>query len=278
MASSALPSGFHHPQVRAARLLHQKKHRQTQRCFLIEGITLVREALDAGAGLHRAYWVAPANPAVDALRRRLTAAGVATHSVDERVMASLASTASTQGIIAVAAFVHHPPDALSAIFPPGRPGVVLILDGISDPGNAGTLVRSAHAFGAQAVCFGRRSVDPYNDKTVRATMGTLFRIPIIAYDDWPPMKRELDAAQLTIVAAQAGAADVRDVTVPERLALLIGHERRGHRALPPGDMASLVGIPQTEDAESLNAAVAGSIILYEIARRQRIERRAPNAE
>jgi TrmH family RNA methyltransferase len=144
--------------------------------------------------------------------------------------------------------------------------VVAVLHHIADPGNAGTLIRSAEALGAAAVCCGSGSVDPYNDKVIRASMGSIFHLPLFLYDGWERLAAAVRAAQLSLVAAEAGAPDVRLVTIPIRAALVVGHERLGLADIPAHDIQLRIGIPQHRRAQSLNAAVAGSIALYEIAR------------
>ena len=146
--------------------------------------------------------------------------------------------------------------------------MLLVLDDLDDPGNAGTLVRSAEAFGARGVCFGPASVEPYNDKLVRATMGSIFRVPIVRYREWSELEHALATARIQAVGAAAGAADIRSVALGERVALVLGNERRGVEALPPNALEHIVGIPQRPAADSLNVAVAGSILLYELSRRQ----------
>ncbi len=259
-------AGFHHPLVRAARALHQKKHRQERRRFLIEGDTLVNAALDAGLRLECGFFASEAGDKIDATAQRMLGAGVTTFHVDSRTIAALCQTRAPQGIAAVACFLHVSAERLLDVLPPIAPVVIAVLDHISDPGNAGTLVRSAEAFGLGAVCFGSLSVEPYNDKLVRAAMGALFRVPVVCYDTWDEFKTQSERAGLAIVAAQAGAPDVRSITLPKRAALLIGHERRGLAGLRDRDIELRVGIPQSPSVESLNAAVAGSIVMYEAAR------------
>ncbi len=192
--------------------------------------------------------------------------------VDQRTLDSLSQTKSPQGIVAVAPFLHHAAADLSALVSVG-PALVLILHDLSDPGNAGTLLRSAEAFGVAAVCFGPRAVDPYNDKVVRAAMGSLFRLPIVLYEEWAALQDAAGRAQLQFVAGEAHATDVRSVTLPDRVALLVGQERRGLRDVPQEALLSSVGLPQRDSVESLNAAVAGSILLYELSRAHSLVKR-----
>jgi len=258
-------AGHHNALVRAARALHLKKHRQERRCFLIEGPACVEAALSSGVPIEHVF-VAGDDPEREALADRARSAGHRVFRVDERTLKSIAQTQSPQGIVAVARFIHREPAQLGEVIGRSGPCFVVVLHHIGDPGNAGTLVRSADAFGASAVCCGSEGVDPYNDKVVRASMGSLFRIPLFIYDGWPSFAEAASGAGLTVVAADAGAPDVRSVTLPDRCALAIGHERHGHCGLPAADLAMRVGIPQHARTESLNAAVAGSIVLYEIAR------------
>ncbi len=255
-------AGFHHPAVRAARLLHQKKHRLERRCFLIEGPQLLDAALAAGARVEHVF--ALDDPSLPGAQT-LGGLGDRVIRVDRRTLDSLAQTVSPQGIVAVAGFVHREADELERLAPRGN-AAVLVLPNLSDPGNAGTLIRSAEAFGASAVCFGPHAVEPYNDKVVRASMGSFFRVPLVRYDDWPRFVAALRAAKLDLVGSDTGGDDVRTVTLPQRVALVVGQERRGLDELPRADFALVVAVPQREGVESLNAGVAGSLLLYELGR------------
>ena len=186
--------------------------------------------------------------------------------MDRRTLESLSQTKTPQGIVAVAGVLDREAGELKGLVAGGGPARVLILPNLSDPGNAGTLIRSAEAFGASAVCFGPQAVEPYNDKVVRASMGSLFRVPIVRYDDWPDLVAGLRAADLRIVGADAGGADVRTITLPARAALVVGQERHGLAGIPREDLDVVVALPQRVGIESLNAGVAGSLLLYELAR------------
>ena len=260
-------AGFHHPLVRAAKALQQKKHRRTERCFLVEGPNAIAAALDANASLRYLFFVRDrANDSAQALAGRVAARNIQVYEVDARTLGDLAQTDTPQGVVAVADFVDRPIAELPGFAPGSAPAIALVLHDLADPGNAGTLVRSAEAFGAGAVCFGPDAVEPYNDKVVRATAGALFRVALYSYGSWAEFVTAARAAKLAIVAAEAGSPDVRQVTCGARVALIIGHERHGLRDIPVEDIEVHVGIPQTGQADSLNAGVAGSIALYEISR------------
>ena len=223
-------------------------------------------ALDAGIVPSAVFVAREPSQAENAAAARAQAAGASAVVVDARALESLSQTRSPQGVVAQVAFIDRTAEALGACLPASGPLTVLVLDDLDDPGNSGTLVRSAEAFGASAVCFGPESVEPYNDKLVRATMGSLFRVPIVRYEHWQQMQETLRAAHVQLVGSAAGAPDIRSVELSDRIALVLGNERRGISALP--GLERIVGIPQKPAGDSLNVAIAGSILLYELARKR----------
>jgi TrmH family RNA methyltransferase len=263
----AQTAGFHSSHVRAARLLHTKKHRVAARCFLVEGPALVKAALDAGVIPQAVFYVDGRGPDVEAAVALAERTKVPTYAVDARALDSLAQTRTPQGIVAQIPFIDRDLSSLESLVPQQGRSTLLVLDDLDDPGNAGTLMRGAEAFGVDAVCIGPRSVDPYNDKMLRATMGSIFRVPLVRYESWENLTATLGRLNFRTVAAQAGAPDIRSVALPERCALVLGNETSGLRSFPEKSIALFVGIPQSEGVDSLNVAVAGSILLYEIARR-----------
>jgi TrmH family RNA methyltransferase len=176
-----------------------------------------------------------------------------------------------QGLLAVCGFVDVP---LAALTSPA-PALVALLANVRDPGNAGTVLRTADAAGAQAVVFGDASVDPYNGKCVRASAGSLFHLPVVAGARLEEAVAAMRAAGLRIVAADGRAGrSLDDPEVRARLgeptAWMFGNEAWG---LPP-DLVALadepVAVPIYGQAESLNLAAAAAVCLYESARAQRV--------
>ena len=252
-----IPLAPHNPRIQAVRDLRTPRGRRTAQRFAAEGPTLLAEAQRSGQRPREIF-------ASEAGLARFDAAayeteGIPVHLVPERVLARLSDVETPSGLVAVFDLPDDDPAAVLA-----RPGVVLLLAGVGDPGNAGTLVRSAEAFGAAGVLFGRGGADPYAPKVVRAAMGSIFRLPVATVD----ADEVLDlaaAAGRPLVATDREGEDLRQVGLPADAVLAVGNERRGVRDwLPRWDRA--VRIPQTEATESLNAAVAGSIVLYESAR------------
>jgi RNA methyltransferase, TrmH family len=270
-------AGRHNAAVKAARLLQQKKHRLSERCFLIEGLALVEAATDRGADIKRVFALDPGSRSDDqphkgvAAFERSAAFGPLrerTMYVDRHTLDSLSTTKTPQGIVAVVGFIDRDHRALEQLLSAEGRALVLVLPDLSDPGNAGTLIRSAEAFGVGAICFGPTAVDPYNDKLVRASMGSLFRVPLVRYERWEDLVATLRALHVHVMAADASGDDVRSITVPQRVALVVGQERHGLAGIARGDLDVLVGVPQHPGPESLNAGVAGSLLLYELARAQ----------
>ena len=183
-------------------------------------------------------------------------------AVDDGVFASLASTETTQGVIALV----RPPDWTLDQLVRGK-SLVVVLDGIQDPGNAGAIVRAAEAFGATGAAFLKGVVSPHNPKSLRASAGSIFRLPVAAPVDEDLLFAALDQRGVALYAASPRATlAIGDADFSGRTAMVIGSEGRGVNPRI-AERAIAVKIP-TSAVESLNAAVAAGVLLYE-ARRQR---------
>ena len=248
--------GAHAERVARARELKEVKGRREHGRFTFEGPTLLEEALRSGAAIEELY-VTESVYANNARVRELDAGGTPVYLVDERTARKLSDLETPTGIVAV---TPHRLAPLAAVLA-GR--FTLALADLNDPGNVGTLLRSAEAFGASGVVLGRLGVDPYNPKVVRGAMGSLFRLPIALAS-----AEEFTAAATpgSVLGLTAEGEDIASVPIGERAVLLVGHERRG---LGPWEAAAgrKTGIPMPGAAESLNAAIAGSIALYALAGR-----------
>jgi TrmH family RNA methyltransferase len=197
------------------------------------------------------------------LARCAAQAGVAVSTVTDEALAGLSETVTPQGFVAVCEHLDVPLDeALAA-----RPRLVAILAGISDPGNAGTVLRTADAAGAGAVVFAGDAVDPYNGKCVRASAGSLFHLGVVRGSDPYRTVVACREAGLRVLAADlAGEADLYHCGLDAPTAWLFGSEAHG---LPP-DLAAAadarVRVPIHGRAESLNLAAAAAVCLYSSAR------------
>lgn len=247
----------HNPRIERVRELRHAKARRERGAFVLEGQTLLGEALRSGLVLEELYGTAAALAAGADLVAEIERGGVPAYELADRVLARLSDVETPPGLLAVARQARTPlPELLAA------PGPVLLLAGVGDPGNAGTLVRTAEAFGAAGVVFGRGGVDPYAPKVVRAAMGSLFRLAI-AVAEPDELLAAAAAAGRPIVATATDGEPLATAALDPRSILAVGSERHGVGSwLPRWDQA--IRIEQQGPTESLNAAVAGAIVLYRL--------------
>ena len=273
-------AGVHSPRLKAARRLTKRAFRQRERAFLAEGPQAVAEAFHCGARVTDLFVTVPARTRHHDLVAAMAAAGIPVHIVSGEVMDDLAQTVTPQGLLAVCGFVDVPladvaQRAMTA--PRAEPALIALLANVRDPGNAGTVLRTADAAGAHAVVFADASVDPYNGKCVRASAGSLFHLPVVAGARLEDVVVTLREAGLRIVAADGRAGrSLDDPGVQARLAgptaWMFGNEAWG---LPPELVALAdepVAVPIYGRAESLNLAAAAAVCLYASARVQRVRK------
>jgi RNA methyltransferase, TrmH family len=273
-------AGAHSPRLKAARRLTKRAFRQRERAFLAEGPQAVAEAFHCGAPVTDLFVTVPARSRHHDLVTAIAAAGIPVHVVSGEVMDELAQTVTPQGLLAVCGFVDVP---LAEVTGRGTARVVALLANVRDPGNAGTVLRTADAAGADAVVFADASVDPYNGKCVRASAGSLFHLPVVAGTRLEDAVVAMRAAGLRIVAADGRARNsLDDPAVQDRLAgptaWMFGNEAWG---LPPELVALAdepVAVPIYGRAESLNLAAAAAVCLYASARAQRGRREEVGGE
>ncbi|WP_369916208.1 TrmH family RNA methyltransferase [Plantactinospora sp. KBS50] len=258
------------PRVVAARRLHRRRDRETTGRFLAEGPQAVREALTRPGVLTELFGTPAALDRYAALAAAATQAGVPVSAVTDEALAALAETVAPQGLVAVCARLDVPLAAALA----GPPRLVAVLAGIRDPGNAGTVLRTADAAGAAAVVFAGEAVDPYNGKCVRASAGSLFHLDVVRAGDPAAVLAAARGAGLRVLAATGyGDTDLDDLADAGALAAptawLFGSEAHGL----PADLAAAadarVRVPLHGRAESLNLAAAAAVCLYASARAQR---------
>lgn len=257
-------TSLHNPKVASAMKLKKRAYRERDARFLVEGHQAVCEAARSGGGITTLFHSTPLD---EEILRGARGSRPDVLQVSEDVMTRLTSTVTPQGIVAVSPFVDVSLDAVN-------PGCVAVLHAVRDPGNAGTVLRSADAAGADAVVFSATSVDVYNPKTVRASAGSLFHLPVVRDVDTEEAVRTLREKGCRVYAMAAdGDADLYDADLSVPAAFLFGNEAWGL----PRTVASLadgtVRIPIQGEAESLNLAAAASVCLFEWARVRRAGRR-----
>jgi TrmH family RNA methyltransferase len=254
------------PRVQAARRLTRRAGRDEAGEFLAEGPQAVREALAGAVRPRQLFVTATALARHPELVDRARGADVPVSVVTERAAAALSETASPQGLVAVCRRLDVGlSDALA-----GAPRLVVVLADVRDPGNAGTVLRTADAAGADAVVLAGDSVDPYNGKAVRASAGSLFHLPVVR---GAPLAAALAAARtagLAVLAADgAGECDLdRLPELAAPTAWLFGNEAWGLPAETGALADARVRIPISPRAESLNLAAAAAVCLFASARAQ----------
>ena len=246
-----------------ARDLQRRKARERQGLFVVEGVRGVEELLRSPIPIRGAL-VAPRladTPRGQSLRGLLETRGIMVEEVAERDFESAAETESPQGVLAVAVVPEHDLDGLL-----DGPSVrVVVLDAVQDPGNVGTILRTAAALGATATISLPGTVDLWNAKVVRSAMGAHFHHPCSS-GTWDDIDRLRTERGMAIWAADAAGDSVESVEPPAHLALVVGNEGSGLSSDTRTRADRLVALPIASTVESLNVAVATGILLYELRR------------
>jgi TrmH family RNA methyltransferase len=243
------------------RKLDQRKHRQRQGRFLVEGLQLLHMALDAGARPAEVFYCesqfAGAEAAVLLSRFRRTGADLV--AVSERVMCALSQRDAPQGIVATFTSFETPLQELQLT---GRE-LVIVLDRLRDPGNVGTLIRTADAVGAAATILIEPCVDVFDPKTVRSSMGSLFNVPQVRTADVIKLFGWLRGKGLRPVGADAQQGEAWGQGLWKGgVALILGNEARGLSGDVRAHLEDWARLPIVGKAESLNVAVAGGVLMY----------------
>lgn len=251
-----------------SKLLHALKSRSGREkhgAFVVEGVRVVEDLLAAGVDLK----FAAASPTLEDSKRgqallEALSARTTVHRLSEVQLRALAETETPQGVIVVA---RIPVRTLAQVKLTDR-CLVLVLDAIQDPGNLGTLIRSADAFAADCVIGLPGTVDYWNPKVVRSAAGAAFRVPLInapAEEVW----QWLTAEGFIVCGADMTGTRVEDLKLSGRVALIAGNEGSGLRQETRAHVSQMVSIPMPGRAESLNVGVAAAILLYELSRTNR---------
>lgn len=244
-----------------ARKLRQRKHREEQGLFLVEGLQLLHMALGAGLTPGPVFFCPEqfAGAQAPALIERLQAAGGQLLRVSPQVMDTLSDRDGPQGIVAAFHTVRTP---LTALGSTGK-GLVLVLDRPQDPGNLGGLIRTADAVGAAGVVILEPAVDLFDPRTIRASMGSLFNLPVVLTPDAPAALRHLAGQGLALVGASEHAGEPwGDTALAGPCALVLGNEARGLADDVTPHISRWVSLPMRGKAESLNVSVAGGVLMY----------------
>lgn len=232
--------------------LLNRSERYKAKLFMAEGQRIVEDAVNAGIADY--IFVSQNYNGVEY--------DLPVYRVSDKMFSALSDTETTQGIIAVCRMINYNIEEIDC-------DTLLVCDGVSDPGNMGTLIRTAECSGVGGVILLKGSVDPYSPKVVRSTMGSIFRLPVY-FTQADDLNKHLK--EYAIVATVLdGSVDLYDIKFPEKTAVVVGNEAHGV-SKEVADMAKIrTLIPMCGNSESLNASVAGSIVMYEILRQKRIK-------
>ena len=237
------------PRVQRARSLRENKYRKETGCHFIEGDKLVREALISGAELETVF--------VREGYAGETDFPCETVLVSDGVMDALSTAGTPQSLCAVA-------KTPAAVLPDTFTGTVLLLEDVQDPGNVGTLIRTADALGAGCVILSPRCADPFSPKTLRSSMGSVYHLPVHVAEV-PAALRILNAQGYTCLCGHLKGSEILP-SKTSKMALLVGNEGNGVTD-EAAALCHCYRLPMRGRAESLNAAVFGAIMLYELTRK-----------
>ncbi len=256
----------HNPRIQRVRdLLTHPKARREEGAFVVEGVRLVEEALASSWPVELVLFSSELSARGQQVVKRYQENGSPVEEVSGQILKSLADTESPQGILAVL-----PARSLPL---PQQPDFVLIADGLRDPGNLGTLLRTALAAGVQAVLLTPGSTDPYAPKVVRSGMGAHFHLPLASLT-WPEIQGYLslknDPGMHIYLADSGGGQAYTQADLRSPLALIVGGEAEGAGREAQQILTGRVHIPMPGRAESLNAAVAAAILMFEVVRQRNL--------
>lgn len=253
------------PIIKEIRALSQKKHRDETHSFLAEGLKLVIDALDLGWKIRTLVYAkaAKGKPQVEQVAARTVAKGGLVLEVSEKVISTITRRDNPQMVVGIFEQRYR---ALKDIHP--REGETYVaLDRVRDPGNLGTIIRTADAAGASGVILVGDTTDPFSLETVRATMGSVFAMPIARASAEDFIKWQKSAGVRVVATHLAGSVDYRTVDYRSKpVVLLMGNEQAGLPVELAREAGALARIPQSGRADSLNLAIATGIMLFEARR------------
>ncbi|WP_144698697.1 TrmH family RNA methyltransferase [Fictibacillus phosphorivorans] len=235
--------------------LHTKKEREKSGTFLLEGPHLIEEAITSGAKLQ--HVIVEENFEINEvwLKEKFTL-----WSVPAKLMKQLSETEKPQGIIAVCEMMEQSEELIK------KGGRYLLIDGVQDPGNLGTIIRTADSAGLDGVFLGEGTADLYNGKTVRSTQGSLFHLPIVKANLLEIIERCKEHDLPVLSTSLQNSVDMRETPEVDGFALIMGNEGAGVQEILQQESTLNVKIPIFGSAESLNVSVATGILLYELQR------------
>jgi TrmH family RNA methyltransferase len=257
--------GRHNAQVKELRQAFARGELTSDGYCAIEGFRILDEAIRSGLRFRAVFFSESAAARAEKLLSQL-GAQVETLLLPDKLFAGAVPSDAPQGVAALARWKEF---SLEDVLAKSKAGPLLAIAGVQDPGNLGTILRSAEAFGAGGVLLGQGTVSPFNPKVVRASAGSVFRLPVVrvALSEALGQMKELGLRLVATVSHKGTPLDQANLAGP--LAIFIGSEGAGLSRAVIKQMDEVVAIPQAPQVESLNAGVAASIVLYEVMRQRK---------
>lgn len=253
--------------IKSIKFLYNKKDRWNERCFFIEGTRSVEQCMSSNRSIkYIVYSSELLSEDGEKLLDEATSKNYELYKVSKELFKSISDTDNPQGILAVVEFEDYKlKDTLK------DNNFFVVLDRVQDPGNMGTIIRTADAFGANAVIVTSGCVDVYNPKTIRSTMGSILQIPIVHIGDIKEVIKDLKDLGVSVIATSLNTDKyLYDIDFKRDCAIIIGNEANGISEEILDFSDQLVKIPMLGRAESLNAGVASAVLMYEVSRQRNV--------
>ncbi len=253
--------------IKDAKSLHKKKDRWDKKRFFIEGVRAVEESISSDADIDYIIYsemlfnVKGGSELYD----KIISKNYKVYHISDKLFQDISDTESPQGVFASVKFnLHNVEKALA-----DKDNFFILLDRVQDPGNMGTIIRTADAFGSNGIIVTNGCVDVFNPKTIRSTMGSIFHIPLLYYNDIDEAINDLKNNNVHIISTALKSSNYcYNVDFNTDFALVIGNEASGVSENIINASDSLIKIPMQGKAESLNAAIASAVIMYEVLRQR----------
>ncbi|WP_392486664.1 TrmH family RNA methyltransferase [Haloimpatiens sp. FM7315] len=249
--------------IKNVKKLKEKKYRIQDKCFLVEGFRFVLEAIKSKFKVKYIFVCNKTEEKWQEFSKDILLKDVDIFAVSEQILKSISSTNNPQGVVAV---VENCDNVIDKDI---KDGIYILVDKVQDPGNLGTIIRTAHAVGALGVILTKGTVDLYNDKTLRSTMGSIFHIPIVEDEDFSVIdKLKKQGFKLIASYLDNESVDFYSLNLKGKFILAVGNEGNGigRDVIKLSDIKAK--IPMPGGSESLNVSVAASVMMYEALRQK----------
>lgn len=266
--------GRHNPLIRELRRAFSHGDLTPDGYFAVEGVRILEEAIRSGLRFHAVFFASSAETKAQRLLPQI-GAHVDTLIVPDKIFAGAVPSETPQG---VAALVKSKDWSIDSVLERAEAGPFVVIAGLQDPGNLGTILRSAEAFGVGGMLLGEGTVSPYNPKVVRGSAGSIFRVPLARVKLAQAVDSMRERGIRLLATSSHKGTRLDEAALEGKIGIFIGSEGAGLPRELAGKMDESVIIPHSERVESLNAGVAASIVLYEVSRQKQFHHRATETQ